>query len=201
MHLPDIDIDCADREEVLRLIKHVPATQSRGSRVKKHGSGVYVTEIPYDPINKCAGIEYVEAEHRGYFKLDFLNMSVYSLIKDVEHYQRVLEAEPQWDLLWTNPKLSANVVHVGSYYDLLVAMKPDNVTKVAAFISVIRPGKAHLQRKPWDEVLKSVWDGEDSEGYVFRKSHAFSYALLIKLHLNLLSESLDSFNHDDGAFF
>jgi hypothetical protein len=65
-------------------------------------------------------------------------------------------------------------------------MRPDSIARMAAFISIIRPGKAHLQNQPWDQVFASVWDGDDSRGYVFKKSHAVSYAALVALHMNLI---------------
>jgi hypothetical protein len=60
---------------------------------------------------------------------------------------------------------------------------------MAAFISVIRPGKAHLQNRPWTEVFESVWDGDESRGYMFKKSHAVSYAALVALHMNLTNQA------------
>ena len=87
----DIDLDFADREQVLKLIQHTPARQTVDGRVRKHNSGVYVTDIPYDPVNVCAAIDYENAEERGYFKIDLLNMSVYQLIKNPEHYTQMLE--------------------------------------------------------------------------------------------------------------
>jgi transcriptional/translational regulatory protein YebC/TACO1 len=30
--------------------------------VRRHNSGVYVTDIPYDPVNQCAAIDYESAE-------------------------------------------------------------------------------------------------------------------------------------------
>lgn len=194
MNLPDIDIDCANREHVLSVIKHIPARLAKDGR--KHASGVYVTNVPLDPINSIASIDYNEAESRGYFKLDFLNMSVYQLIKDQEHYEQMIDKQPEWSNLWTDQELVSKLAHVNNYFDLLVAMKPDTLEKLAAFVSIIRPGKAHLQRKPWPEVIEIVWDGNDNDGYVFRKSHAFSYAMLVMLHLNLLTESLDLFHQD-----
>jgi hypothetical protein len=62
---------------------------------------------------------------------------------------------------------------------------------MAAFISIIRPGKAHLQRRPWDEVFAGVWDGDDSRGYTFKKSHALGYAQLVALHMNLLNQDAE----------
>ena len=65
----DIDIDFADRDSVLKLIQHTPARQLHQGQVRRHNSGVYVTDIPYDPVNQCATIDYKTAEQRGYFKM------------------------------------------------------------------------------------------------------------------------------------
>ena len=182
----DIDIDCANREHVLNLIRHIPARQQADNQVRKHNSGVYVTDIPYDASLGCAAIDYVHAETRGYFKIDFLNMSVYQLISSPEHYEQVLTAQIPWHKLWQDPDWAAQLVHVGNYTDLLMSMRPDSIERMAAFISIIRPGKAHLQHKPWAEVFATVWDGDDSRGYTFKKSHAVSYAQLVALHMRLI---------------
>ena len=182
----DIDIDFADREQILQLIQHTPARQITNDQPRRHNSGVYVTDIPCDPMHGCAAIEYEEAERLGYFKIDFLNMSVYQLIRDPEHYQQMLDQEPPWSRLWQDPAWASQLVHVGNYTDLLTSMRPDSIPRLAAFISIIRPGKAHLQNKPWTEVFESVWDGDDSRGYTFKKSHAVSYAKLVALHMNLI---------------
>ena len=183
----DIDIDFADREKVLQLIAHTPARQTVQGQVRRHNSGVYVTDIPRDPMNQCAAIDYQTAEQRGYFKIDFLNMTVYQLVQDPAHLDRMSATDPAWQRLWQDPEWASQLVHVGNYVDLLRDMRPDSIPRMAAFISIIRPGKAHLQRQPWDRVFESVWDGDDSRGYVFKKSHAVSYAALVALHMNLLN--------------
>ena len=170
----DIDIDFADRDAILGLIKHVPARQNNDGRDRRHNSGVYVTDIPYDPVLDCAAIDYETAEQLGYFKIDLLNMGVYQLVRDQDHYQTMLDQEPLWELLWTDTGWAKQLVHVGNYTDLLTTMKPDSIPRMAAFISIIRPGKAHLQNRPWAEVFATVWDGDDSRGYMFKKSHAVS---------------------------
>jgi hypothetical protein len=68
-------------------------------------------------------------------------------------------------------------------------MRPDSIPRMAAFISIIRPGKAHLQNQSWDRVFDTVWDSDDSRGFVFKQSHAISYAALVALHMNLLNQS------------
>jgi hypothetical protein len=181
----DIDIDVPNRDAVLALIQHTAARQSNG---KKHNSGIYVTDIPRDPVLGCAALNYETAEARGYFKIDLLNMSVYNLIRDPAHYEIMLSATPPWDRLWNDPVWTKQLIHIGNYTELLKSMQPDSIPRMAAFISVIRPGKAHLQNQSWSRVFESVWDGDDSRGYSFKRSHSISYAMLVKLHMNILSE-------------
>lgn len=188
----DIDIDLADRSLVLDLIHSVPARQQQDGQVRRHNSGVYVTDIPRDAINQCAAIDYQAAEQRGYFKIDLLNVSVYQLVRDQAHYDEMLSQPPPWSRLWQDPDWSQHIIHIGNYHALLDSMRPDSVTRMAAFISVIRPGKAHLQNRPWHEVFASVWDGDHSRGFTFKKSHALGYAHLVMLHMNLLHTSHQS---------
>jgi hypothetical protein len=184
----DIDIDLPDRAAVLQLISHTAARQLVQGQIRRHNSGVYVTEIPRDPINNCAAIDYEAAEQRGYFKIDFLNMNVYKMVRDPDHYEQMLAQEPEWSRLWSDSAWASQLVHVGNYVDLLGTMRPDTIPRMAAFISIIRPGKAHLQNKPWEQVFASVWDGDASQGFVFKKAHALGYAMLVALHMNLLQD-------------
>jgi hypothetical protein len=187
----DIDLDFGNRESVLKLINAVPARQLHQGQVRRHNSGVYVTDIPYDPVNQCAAIDYETAEQRGYFKIDFLNMTVYNLIKSPEHYVEMQAQEPPWSRLWTDSTWTSQLAHIGNYTGLLATMRPDSIPRMAAFISIIRPGKAHLQNQSWAEVFESVWDGDDSRGYTFKKAHAISYAALVALHMNLLNQHVE----------
>ena len=71
--MPDIDLDLPDRKKVLDIMNHIPASIQN----KKHNTGVYFQNIPYDPINEISSIDYREAEKRGYFKIDLLNVNIY----------------------------------------------------------------------------------------------------------------------------
>lgn len=183
----DIDIDLANRDQLLSLIQVISARQTTQDQTRRHNTGVYPTAVPYDPVNGCAAIDYHEAEQRGYFKIDLLNMSVYQLVKSPEHYAAMLDQDPDWSRLWTDAAWAQQLVHVGNYTGLLATMRPDSIPRMAAFISVIRPGKAHLQNQSWEHIFAEVWDGNDSRGYTFKKSHAISYAALVRLHMNLLA--------------
>jgi hypothetical protein len=43
----DIDLDLADRNILLNLIQATPARQQHQGQVRRHNSGVYITDIPY----------------------------------------------------------------------------------------------------------------------------------------------------------
>jgi len=81
----DIDIDFADREEILSKIPHISAARIERGELKKHNTGIYLQKIPANPITNIATIDYENAEKRGYFKLDFLNVSIYKDIKSEDH--------------------------------------------------------------------------------------------------------------------
>jgi len=181
----DVDIDLADRTQLLNLIQHIPARQVVDGQVRKHNSGVYATSIPYDPINECASIDYKEADKRGYFKIDLLNMHVYKLIKSREHYNEMLEREPTWSKL-LDKEFCEKVVHVANHHELLCKLKPDSIPRMAMFLALIRPAKRHLADKPWSEISKDIWISPDDDSYFFKKSHAVGYAHLVALHINLL---------------
>jgi len=189
--LPDVDIDTADRTKVLEHISYVNASINREGKMVKHNTGIYVTDIGFDPRTKMAAIDYKEAETLGYIKLDILNVHVYELVRDEEHLNELMAREPNWKRIWTDKDFCGKIIHIGNYFDLLIKMKPDSVARMAMFISVIRPGKKHLQDKPWKEISQTVWDKTD-DGYAFKHSHAISYAELVKVHMNLLDETISA---------
>ena len=59
---------------------------------------------------------------------------------------------------------------------------------MSMLLSIIRPGKAYLQNKPWKEVAKEVWKKPADGQYYFKKAHAVAYAHLVAVHINLLCE-------------
>lgn len=190
MFTSDIDIDFANRDMVLGAISYINASTEHGGGLRKHPTGVYVTRIPYDPRVNCSSIPYKVAEQRGYLKLDFLNVSVYSLIRDQAHYDCLLSRPVPWEKL-ENESFVKELIHISKWHALLNSLseKVDSVLKMAMFLSIIRPGKKHLIGKSWEQIEKEVWDGSVTDGYAFKKSHSISYALLVTLHMKLLSES------------
>jgi len=180
MHYPDIDIDSGNRDKILELITYIPAELSKD---KKHNSGVHIQPIPVNPATNLSALNYKEADTRGYYKLDLLNVNLYNRIKDKEHYEKLLAMEPPWHRLCEKEFVS-NIIHIGNYYRLLTQMKPNTIPRIAMFLAIMRPGKKHLQNKSWKEVGATVWD-VTGEGYIYRKSHAISYAVLVGLNMLL----------------
>ena len=188
--MPDIDIDFADRDQVLAKLKHRVAKLDSG---KKHNTGVYVTEIPHNPVDKLSTIDHKTAEDRGYFKLDFLNVNIYDKVKDEQHLKELMNKEPIWELLETKDFCDL-VFHVSGHHDLIKKLKPKNIPQLAAVLAIIRPAKRHLMHKDWVEIMKEVWVKPTDGSYFFKKSHAVAYAQAIVVQMNLISK--DKYNFD-----
>lgn len=184
----DIDIDLGDRDKLLSLISHTKAA-IRKNDVKKHNTGVYVTDIPYDPVNDVSAIDYEIAEDRGYIKLDLLNVHVYNKVRDEMHLVELMR-EPDWSKL-NDPTFVEQLIHLGNHYNSLRKMpEPVNsIPRLAMFLAMIRPGKKHLIGLSWNEASKTIWD-KDEGTYSFKKSHAVAYAHLVVVHMNLLTDEL-----------
>jgi DNA polymerase III alpha subunit len=187
--MPDIDIDFFNRSSVLDVIQHIPAALEDG---KKHNTGVYCQEIPVNPLTGVASIDYKTAEDRGYFKIDFLNVSAYEGIKDEEHIKQLLKVEPLWDLVYEK-EVCDQLFHINGYHNLVKELKPTSIEELAIVLALIRPGKKHLIpvciEKGFEAIDKEVWV-KTEDAYYFKKSHAVGYAHLIVLQLNLICEKI-----------
>tara|TARA_A100001015_G_scaffold215039_1_gene241394 strand:+ start:288 stop:866 length:579 start_codon:yes stop_codon:yes gene_type:complete len=186
--MPDIDIDFADRDIILERLNHRVAKLDTG---KKHNTGVYFTEIPHNPVDNLATIDYDEAEERKYFKIDFLNVFIYKQVKDEDHLVKLMSKEPLWDLL-TESEFSNQLFHVGEHSTLLKKLSPKSIQQLAATLAIIRPAKRHLENETWDNIMKQVWVKPSDGSYFFKKAHAVAYAHAIVVHMNLICEQLES---------
>ena len=184
----DIDIDFADRQQVLDLLNITPASIIRDGKLTKHNTGVYATDIPVDPFSGSASLDYQAAEARGYMKLDLLNVHVYKQVKNEEHLIKLMH-EPDWTKLY-DPAICAQLIHINNHYDTLLKMPEpvDSIPRLAMFLAVIRPGKRQLIGKTWKDVGLTVWDKVEGE-YSFKKAHAIAYAQLVVVNLNLLNDN------------
>ena len=182
----DIDLDFADRSQILKKIEHRIAKLANG---KNHNTGVYVTEIPHNPVTGQATIDYKTAEDRGYFKIDFLNVGIYKDVKSEQHLQQLIDQQPVWELL-EHREFTDQLFHVSGHSDIMRKLKPRSLEELACALAIIRPAKKHLADLDWDTIHKEVWKTPENSEYYFKKSHSFSYAMAVIVHMNLLCNQL-----------
>lgn len=190
--MPDIDIDFFDRDVALQKIKHIPASRVEDNQIKKHNTGVYLQQVPVDGVTGLASLDYEDAEARGYFKVDFLNVSIYKDITSEEELIRLLAIEPLWDLL-EQKEFCDLIFHVNGYHDLVAKLKPRSIEQLAMFLAILRPGKKHLipkcQANGWDSIVDEIWEKTD-DSYSFKKSHAVAYSHAIVVQMNKICEGI-----------
>jgi DNA polymerase III alpha subunit len=187
--MPDIDIDFLNRDDALKLFKHVTASRMENQKLTKHNTGVYFHSVPMDAISGMCSLPYDKAEEIGFFKIDFLNVGMYKGVKDEEHLLYLMNKEPLWDLLEQDEFVNL-LFHVNGHGSILRQMKPTTVEQLAAILAMIRPAKRYLVGKDWSTVLKEVWQKPESDEYYFKKSHATAYAVAIVVQMNLICEQI-----------
>lgn len=187
----DVDIDFADRTHALKFLDHVPAAIIRNNTMIKHNTGVYFHAVPMDPITELASLHYDDAEDLGWYKLDLLNVGVYENVKNEQHLLDLMSRELDWTL-FTYPEFTSKLIHLGNHAEMVGSLKPSSIKHLAMILALIRPGKRHLidrcRTAGFDAIADEIWIEAADGGYSFKAAHAHSYAMLVKVHANLLVE-------------
>ena len=187
--MPDIDIDFADRNKALSLFKHIAASRIDQNKLVKHNTGVYFHEVPVSAAENLCAVPYNEAEDLGYFKIDFLNVSVYNNIRSEDQLIELMNKEPLWELL-LDDQFTSLLFHLNGHGAILRKTCPTSVEQLAAVLAMIRPAKRHLIGETWTTIMKEVWTKPETGEYHFKKSHATAYALAIVVQMNLICEQI-----------
>ena len=187
----DIDIDVVSRDDLLVHFKHIPAIiKKKDDTYDKHNSGVYLQPIPFDQLTGLSSIDYKEAEDRGYFKLDFLNNSLYSGVRDEQHLDELTNKEPIWDLL-QHEDVVKNLAHIHAHINVLKVLKPQSIIELAEVLAIIRPAKRSLLNESKEKIKNEVWQKPSDGSYYFKKAHTIAYAVSIVVQLNLFCEQVE----------
>ena len=157
-----------------------------GKSIQKHNTGVYIQNIPIDPVTGYSSIDYKSAEEIGYTKIDFLNMSAYDGIRDENHLNEILERPVYWEL-FTNKEVVDNLIHIHDHFGVVSKYPPNSVEDLAMILALIRPGKKHLIGQSREIIMRDIWIKEDG-AFNFKKSHAISYAMAIIVQLHLFCD-------------
>jgi hypothetical protein len=186
----DIDIDTPSSFDPTTLFDVVRASMVKDDQLKRHPCGVYFQNIPVDKVTKLAAIPHEEAEDLGYFKIDFLHLSLLDYFDNKQQIRTLLTKQPNWELLLDDdviPKL----FQLHKYGKLLKKVKPTSIVELADTIALIRPAKHHLidqyiQTADKSKLRKTLYTKPEDGRYYYKYSHAVSYAHIIVLQLHLI---------------
>jgi len=183
----DVDIDFPTNFDPLEYFDTaIRASMLKKGELVKHPAGAYFQTIPVDPKTNLAAIPYKEAAELGYFKVDFLHLSVLDWFSDKNQIRTLLRKEPDWSLLEDSYEVS-KLFQIHNHFDLVEKVQPESVIELSDIIALIRPGKRGLLEK----YLKDP-EGTRKELYTvvnkgdYKKSHSVAYALTIVLQLHLI---------------
>lgn len=183
----DIDIDIPTRVDIATIFpEFVQASRVDKGELVPHPCGGYFANVPTDPVTGLCATPFGDAERYGWTKVDFLHLSILNGIESREALLKMVDAEPDWDLL-QDPNVVAGLFQLKNSYEFVKRMKPRSVEDLADVIAIIRPEKRHLleqyvaNKNRTRQILFQV--GADRAGS-FKKAHAIAYALMIVLQLN-----------------
>ena len=188
---PDIDIDFPTAFDPTHYLKGaIPASMVKKGELAKHPCGHYLQTIPVDVVTGLAAIPYDKAVELGYFKIDFLHLSLLDNFTSKQEIRDLLKVDPDWSLL-TDPTVVPKLFQLHRNHSLLSRVKPRSVQEIADCIALIRPGKrdyldAYLLDR--EKVRSYLYRQEGDDKSSFKRSHALAYALTVVLQLHLISQ-------------
>lgn len=187
----DIDIDFPSNFELTKIIKEAtPASMVKKGDLVKHPCGYYLQHIPVDTVTKLAAIPYDHAAEFGYFKIDFLHLSLLDNFVSKQEIKDLLKEDPDWGLL-TDPTVVPKLFQLHRNHSLLARVKPKSVQEVADCIALIRPFKRDYL-EPYlldrEKVRPYLYRQEGEDKSSFKRSHAIAYALTVVLQLHLVAQ-------------
>lgn len=189
----DVDIDFNTDFDPLTVFPHaVRASRVQDGELKKHNAGIYFQNIPKDGITGLSAIPFKDAEELGYFKIDFLHLSLLDKFQSKEEIRILSKTEPNW-LLLQSPDAVSKLFQIHNHFDLVVRAKPQSVQELADCIALIRPAKRQLLEayiKDKDTIRPLIYKKpEDGRNY-FKKAHSIAYAITIVLQLHLIEGNI-----------
>jgi len=189
----DIDIDFKPNFDPLDYFDGVRASRVEKGELRKHPAGVYLQSIPKDPITNLAAIPFEEAEELGYFKIDFLHISLLDDFDSKEEIRALLAMEPDWSILDKQENVE-KLFQIGRQFDVVQTIKPKSIEDLCDVVAIFRPGKKHLLRHYTTNkefIRKELYKKPDKDNaYYFKKSHSLAYAMNIVLQMHLIKAGI-----------
>ena len=190
----DIDIDLRTSFKPEDYFKDgTRASRVENGELRPHTAGFYFQTIPKDPMTNIAAIPFKDAEELGYFKMDFLHLSLLDDFESKEEIRALLAMEPDWTILETQENVE-KLFQLGRQFDIVHTIKPKSIEDLCDCVSIFRPGKRHLLQHynaNKEFIRKELYKPpDDPNKYYFKKGHALAYSLNIVLQMHLIKAGI-----------
>lgn len=188
----DVDFDLPSCFDASTHFTCVRASMVNDGVLERHPCGYYFEKIP-----TCDGlsvIPYNQAEELEFQKIDFLSLHFLDNLSfdELQEYRKQI---PNWGLL-QNEEFVKQVIHFGTcdsngklkHLSILQYIKPSCLEEVADVLALIRPKNVgYIEQYPINKkYVRSQIYVSKSDEYLFKRSHAFSYAQMVGIQLNFL---------------
>jgi hypothetical protein len=177
----DVDIDIKSSTDRASYGTRAMIYNGDTQKIQPHPSGVYLGDVPIDPITGLASFDYNYGDDKGFMKVDLLSNTAYDQFTTKAEVIEAVDGVIDWNL-FKNRKIVESLPHLAKHFDIVVELEPRNVEDLADILALIRPGKEHLIKpyiKNKESTRRQLYKRPKS-GMFFKKSHAISYALMIK---------------------
>jgi DNA polymerase III alpha subunit len=190
----DIDLDLPTNFNPKKVFPTVKvASMLKGPELVKHPCGAYFQGIAVDPMTGLAAIPHKEAQALGFFKIDFLHLSVLDDFSSKTQIRKLMKLRPDWSLL-EDQSVVEKLFHIKNHFDLVNRVKPTSVQELADIMALIRPGRRQLldqYMNDKDGVRKNLlYERQAQDEYSFKRAHAIAYAYNVVLQLHLAKQGL-----------
>lgn len=185
----DIDIDVRSDFDRSGYGTRAMIYNEETENISPHPVGIYLEDVPVDPITGFCAFDYKYGNENGFMKLDLITNSSYDRFKTKTQLLSAINKEPDWTLLESESYVS-KLPHIANHFDVVSLVKPRSVIELADTLALIRPGKVHLLEQYLsnrEKVRRKLYLRSD-KGVYFKKSHAVSYALMIVAVMNSTSK-------------
>jgi hypothetical protein len=177
----DIDIDVKPDVQKEKYGVRASIYNRDLERFLSHPSGLYINNVPIDPLTGRCAIPYDDINTDRFFKIDLLTNTTYNNFNSKQEVATALEANIDWSLL-TQRNFVEQLPHLSKHFELIQRVEPNSVDDLADLLALIRPGKVHLIDEyllDKEKTRRKLYQRPPS-GIYFKKSHAYAYALSIK---------------------
>jgi len=194
----DIDIDLPTTFDPINHFNNiVNASMVKDGDLKKHPVGVYFQTMPTDAKTGLAAIPYDKAEELGFFKIDFLHLSLLDYFESKNEIRTLIKVEPDW-LLLQSASVVQHLFQIHRHYEVVARVRPTSIQELADCIALIRPAKRSLMEaylKDRKNTRPHLYAKPADGKYYFKKGHAIAYALNIVLQLHLIKSGIIDIEH------